>query len=116
MAVSLNGVFCFPWPDTGQIQNYEYHESECVADGKTSIAMSIDKLQEFVAASSGGSDIPPGSIVITQTEYDALVASSSPLVLSVADGAAISALITIVWVTAWSFRAMRSTLNTDSSD
>jgi len=115
MAVPLNGVFCFPWPDTGQIQNYEYHESECLADGKTSIAMSIDKLQEFVAASSG-SEVPPGSIVITQTEYDALVASSSPLVLSVADGAAISGLIAIVWITAWCFRALASIVKFDSTD
>lgn len=53
MAVSQDGVYCFPWPDTGQISSVQW--ADCAALGKTSVAMSLDKYGEYVAAAEAAS-------------------------------------------------------------
>lgn len=88
MAVNLDGIYCFPWPDTGAIQHYQYYD--CAGNAHTSIAMPIEKLEEFIAASEG--------------------AETPPMALSVADGAELAWLIGGVWAIGWVTKQMARTL------
>lgn len=57
--VSVEGVYCFPWPNAGDYASVQWND--CSSIGKTSIAMSIDRFNEFLAASelaSGKGDTP----------------------------------------------------------
>jgi len=65
--VSLDGVYCFSWPDTGTISSPVYYD--CASIGKTSIAMSIERFNEFLAASelASGKGETPGTGTGTST-------------------------------------------------
>lgn len=91
MAVpNLDGVYCFPWPDTGQISSVQYYD--CAALGKTSVAMSLEKFEEFKAAAAG-----------TVTETPPAV-DLPPYALSVADGAELAWLIGGAWAAVYAVR------------
>lgn len=54
---SLDGIYCFPWPDTGAIEHYRWFD--CAASDHQSIAMSLERFEEFRAAVASGEGSPP---------------------------------------------------------
>ena len=110
---SLEGVYCFPWPDTGQISSVQYFD--CAALGKTSVAMSLERFNEFVAASAG-TETPPAVDSFTAAEVAALkyqAANPSPFNLSMSDGALVASAICATWAVAWGVRQLVRALSVD---
>lgn len=64
--VSVDGVYCFTWPDTSGIQHVMW--TDCAATGNLSVAMSLDRFNEFIAAAQAAGPTPANSFYADSTE------------------------------------------------
>ena len=112
---NVDGIYCFPWPDTGQIASVKW--TNCQADGKLSVAMSLEKFNEFIAVAQGAQAPQPGETAgFTASEIQALkyqAANPSPFNLSISDGSLIAGSVAAVWAFAWVLRQVVAALGSD---